>query len=167
MTDGSGTAGAGEQATRALASLVGRPLRGSAREENALFLDFDSHSLQVLCAWRLARDAEVIAGSGDLYTPADPDADPEDFDFTEAGATWWDVRMRAFHGERDDAPPVVRSVHADALLGIRLELDDGTRLDVFPHSAPAAHVITEHWRLMPDVAGTATWVASSQGLEQQ
>jgi hypothetical protein len=153
------------EAERALAPLVGLPLRGSAREENALYLDFGTHTLQVLCAWRLTSGGEVVAGSGDLYTPADPDADVETFDWQEAGSTWWDVRMRAFHNERESAPPVVRAVRIDRCLGVRVELADGSALEVFPNSSAAAHVVTELWRLTPDERGAPTLVAHTDGLE--
>lgn len=152
------------RAERALAPLVGLPLRGSAREENALYLDFGPYSLQVLCAWRLTSGGEVVAGSGDLFTPADPDADPETFDWLEAGSTWWDVRMRAFHTERDAAPPVVRSLRVDGCLGLALDFEDGARLDVFPHSARAPQVVTEFWRLTSEAPGAPAAVADTEGF---
>jgi len=154
-------------ADRALAPLVGLPLKGSAREDNALFLDFGTHSLQVLCAWRLTSGGEVVAGSGDLYTPADPDADIESFDWGEAGATWWDLRMRAFHNDRESSPPVVRSVRTDACLGVHVELSDGSALDVFPHSARAPHVETEFWRLSPDAPEAPEVLADTSGVTVQ
>jgi hypothetical protein len=154
-----------QEAQRALAPLVGLPLTGSAREDNALFLDFGSHALQVLCAWRLTSGDEIVAGSGDLYTPADPDAELDEFDWQEAGSTWWDLRMRTFHNERDSAPPVVRAVRVDPWLGLRLDLGADIILDVFPHSAAAAHVETEFWRLEPMDASGFPVVASTSGLQ--
>ena len=153
------------EAERALGALVGLPLRGSAREENALYLDFGAHTLQVLCAWRLTSGAEVVAGSGDLFTPADPDAEVEEFDWLEAGSTWWDLRMRAFHTERDAAPPVVRAARVDPWLGVQVDFEGGARLEVFPHSAASPHVVTEHWRLVPDDAAAPGWTAHTEGVE--
>ena len=153
------------RAERALAPLVGRPLRGSAREENALFLDFGTHTLQVLCAWRLTSGGELVVGSGDLYTPADPDADVETFDWQEAGSTWWDLRMRAFHNERESAPPAVRAVAVDRWLGVRVDFSDGSALEVFPNSSASAHVVTELWRVTPDEHGTPAAVAHTDGFE--
>ena len=155
------------QAERALAPLVGLPLRGSAREENALYLDFGTHTLQVLCAWRLTSGGALVAGSGDLFTPADPDADVETFDWLEAGSTWWDLRMRTFHNERESAPPAVRAVRVDRCLGVRVDFADGSALEIFPNSSAAPHLVTELWRLTPDERGAPAWVADTDGLEAE
>jgi hypothetical protein len=135
---------------RLVAPLAGLPLRDHARESNMLALHFGdgdgAHALRVYCAWRLTRGDAVVAGSADLFTPADPDEDLETFDYEAPGATWWDVRWRAYVDGAASAPVVV-SAHADAFGGLRLALSDGAVFEAFPNSAPAEHFETEFWSL--------------------
>jgi hypothetical protein len=147
---------------RAVAPLAGLPLWGPARESNLLVVQFGerqpaptragyahvvgSYALHVYCAWRLARGGALLAGSADLFTPADPDEDLDTFDYEAPGATWWDVRWRAYV-EGAAAPPTVTAVTADVLGGLRIVLSDGAALDVFPNSAAAEHFETEFWSL--------------------
>jgi hypothetical protein len=141
------------QLERVLAPLVGLRVWGPGRDSNMLSLRFGDppaggHALRVYCAWRLSRGDVVLAGSADLFTPADPDEDLETFDYEEPGATWWDVRMAAALGAGPGEGPAVTAVAADALGGLRLALDDGAVFEVFPNSAPAEHFETEFWRLV-------------------
>ncbi len=155
---------------RTLSPLVGRTLAGWARESNMLTLHFhgessDAHTLHIFCAWRIAQGSEIIAGGGDLYTPADPEADIETFDWDEPGSTWWDQRLAVYFASRES--PRVIELRADELGGFRLTCDDGAYLDVFPSSAPAPHVETEFWRLVtPGVAGPHV-VADTSGVRVQ
>ncbi len=147
---------------RAVAPLVGLPLWGPARESNLLTLrlggrpgaaaEGGGYVLFVYCAWRLARGAALLAGSADLFTPADPDEELDTFDYEEPGSTWWDARWRAYV-EGAAAPPTVTAAAGDALGGLRLTLSDGAVLEVFPNSAPAEHVETEFWGLRPAGGG--------------
>ena len=156
---------------RALAPLVGLALWGPARESNMLSLRFGeapngaagAYALYVFCAWRLTRGGALLAGSADLFTPADPDEDLETFDYEAPGATWWDARWRAYADAAAPAPPTVAAVAADAFGGLRLALSDGAALEVFPNSAPAEHVETEFWRLVRPGRGGPDFVAGTAG----
>jgi hypothetical protein len=145
-----------------LAPLVGLRLWGPARAANMLSIQLGppraapttrapdrrvgEFAIHVFCPWRLTRGTEIVVGSGDLLTPADPEADPEDFDWDEVGATWWDVGMReVFDDARVDL--YVESVRVDLVGGFALACSGGFTLEVFPNSAPAAHVETEFWRV--------------------
>ena len=137
-------------ADRALAPLVGLALAGPpGRDSNMLALRFgqapNAHALDVYCAWRLVRGAEILAGSADLFTPADPDEDLDAFDYEAPGATWWDARVAAWAEGSPSAR--VTEAAADALGGLRLAFDDGAVLEVFPNSASAEHVETDFWHL--------------------
>lgn len=156
---------------RALAPLVGLAVWGPARESNMLALqlgerrpaptradprrELGAYALHVFCAWRLLRGDRIVAGSGDLFTPADPDDDLETFDFDVPGSTWWDVRLAdhfatalpADGAAAPPAPPTVTAVAADTLGGARLTLSDGAVLEILPNSSPAEHFETEFWRL--------------------
>jgi hypothetical protein len=132
-----------------LAPLVGLPVAAPRREANMLALRFGEGAgalaLEVYCAWRLARGAELLAGSADLFTPADPDEDLETFDYEAPHSTWWDARVAAWAAASPGARVTAASV--DALGGVQLAFDDGAVLEVFPNSAPAEHVETDFWRL--------------------
>jgi hypothetical protein len=161
---------------QAVAPLAGLTLGGPDRESNMLVLHFaargpapagaeparaaGAYTLRVYCAWRLVRGDQVLAGSGDLFTPADPDEELDTFDYEAPGATWWDARWRAYV-DGLAAPPTVVSVAADALGGLRVALSDGAALEVFPNSAPAEHVESEFWRL--EAAGGAAFSAGTEG----
>src|SRR5690348_13397687 len=95
-----------ETIDRALAALVGEPLWDARRAADQLALHFgarrageDGESgtlvLHVACAWRTTARGEILVASGDLFTPADPDAELETFDWEEPGATLWDLRWRS------------------------------------------------------------------------
>lgn len=141
-----------------LASLVGLPVAAPARASNQLTLRFGSdaaaHTLDVFCAWRLVRGAEILAGSADLFTPADPDEELETFDYEVPGSTWWDARLAAWAAGSPGAR--VTAAAADALGGLRLTFDDGAALEVFPNSAPAEHVETDFWHLAGPGGATAS-----------
>jgi hypothetical protein len=171
---------------RALAPIVGLPLWGADRESNMLALQLGERraaptradpgrevggfTLRVYCAWRLARGATILAGSGDLFTPADPDEDLETFDYDAPGATWWDVRVAAYLGPASGdgkAAPTVTAVAADALGGLRVTLADGAALEVFPNSAAAERFETEFWRLVQPGTAEADVVVGTFGVERQ
>jgi hypothetical protein len=158
---------------RALAPLVGLPLWGPARESNLLLVRLggrepasggDGYTLSVYCAWRLVRGATLVAGSADLFTPADPDEDLETFDYEAPGATWWDVRWQGYV-DGLAAPPTVMAATADAFGGLRLSLSDGAVLEVFPNSAPAEHFETEFWRLAREGAEEPVVTVGTGGVE--
>jgi hypothetical protein len=164
---------------QALAPLVGLPLWGPARASNMLSLQFGpaphaaaagapargagAYALHVFCAWRLARGGAILAASGDLFTPADPDEDLETFDYDRPGATWWDDRLAAYFAAGH--APAVADAAADALGGVRLTLDDGAVLELFPNGAPAPHYETEFWRLLRPGRPDPHLVVGTSGVE--
>jgi hypothetical protein len=157
-----------DEIASAIAPLAGRTLSGAVRAANVLRLDFNGGALllDVFCAWRLTDGGRIAVASGDLFTPSDPDADLETFDWEPEGAAWWDVRLRELLASRA-APPVVERVAADAFGGVRLELTGGLALEVFANSSPAEHVATEFWRLVPRDAAEPVLVVSTLGVERQ
>lgn len=166
---------------RALAPLVGLRLWGPGRESNMLTLQLGEprsaptrqapgrqagdYTLHVFCAWRLARGAALLAGSADLFTPADPDEELDTFDYEAPGATWWDVRVAAYFDAAPADGPRVTAAAADALGGVRLTLSDGAALELFPNSAPAEHFETEFWRLTRAGRAEPDFVVGTAGAE--
>lgn len=167
---------------RALAPLLGLRLWGPERESNRLSLQLGEprtaptrqapthpageYALHVFCAWRLSRGGELLAGSADLFTPADPDEDLETFDYEAPGATWWDVRLAAYFDAAPADGPRVAAATADALGGARLTLSDGAVLELFANSAPAEHFETEFWRLVRPGNPEPGFVVGTAGTER-
>jgi hypothetical protein len=164
----------------ALAPLIGLAMWGLSRDEGTLVVQFGerqsvssnggpreagAYTIRVACAWRLTDPAGIAAGSGDLFTPADEDADLETFDWQQPGATWCDVRLRQFEVGHTDMPLTASTFVADEVGGFRLVVTDGVELDVFPNSAAAPHVETEYWRVLREGEHDAQIVIGSFGVE--
>ena len=79
------------------------------------------YALHVSCAWRLVGPDGILVASGDLFTPADADADPDTFQWDVIGANWCDVRLRAFIEATAESPLAVVSIPADGMGGVRIE----------------------------------------------
>lgn len=165
---------------RVLAPLVGLSLRSATRVGELLRLEIGggapadgdasppaSYVLEVAAPWRLADGDRILVGSGDLLTPADPEADLETFDWDAPGASWLEVRLTelAELGVTSGVP--VASVVADAFGGIRLALAGGVVLEVFPTSTPTGHVTTEFWRLARPGTGEVDVVVGTFGMGEE
>lgn len=142
---------------RIVAQLIGLRIWGLAREADTLVVQFGeqlsrdsalgSHTLRIACAWRLASPTSILVASGDLFTPSDPDAELESFDWDVRGACWWDVRMGSVERILEQ-PVTVSTFLADSYGGVRLVCTGGLELEIFPNSSPSPHVETEFWRLI-------------------
>lgn len=167
-----------DQAEAAFAPLVGLPVWGLARDGDVLTVQFGAsrppsdgqgsrnageYALHVSCAWRLVTGSTIVAASGDLFTPADADADLETFAWDIPGASWLDLRLQAFI-DAHRAPPVVNTFVCDDVFGVRLALTDGVELEVFPNSSAAPHVDTEFWRVLRPGEPDAHIVAGTFGI---
>jgi hypothetical protein len=160
----------------ALVPLVGCELRAAERALDSLVVRFARPGqngdgaaaevvLQVACPWRLADGEHVLVGAGDLFTPADPDGEPESFDWEPPGASWLDVRLAEVAERRGAAAPRVTAVAPDPYGGVRVELADGVVLELFPNSTPTGHVSTEFWRLA--TTGADDFVVGTFGVERE
>lgn len=163
---------------QALAPLVGLRLWRAGRTADLLQLQFGERlggealplgafALHIACPWRLVEDGRLLVGSGDLLTPSDPDADLETFDWDEPGANWQDVRLAELWEAYGGSPPLVLEVVADALGGLRLVLDQGRSLDLFPNATPTGHVSTEFWRLVSRRTGPPDFVVGTFGITRE
>jgi hypothetical protein len=158
-----------------LAPLVGLRLWGLTRRADLLSLQFGeprevdgqsvgAYTLHTACAWRIADATSILAGSGDLFTPADPDADLESFDWDVDGASWWDVRIAELSRRLAD-PVVVTTFLADSFGGVRLVCTRGIEVELFPNSSPAPHVETEFWRVVRSGQSDDFVLVSTSGIE--
>jgi len=166
---------------RALVPLVGLPVWDAGRAGAMLWLQLGDrrirpadqrgarvvgeYALHVSCAWRLAGPDGILVASGDLFTPADADADPDTFEWDVIGANWCDVRLRAFIEATAESPLAVVSISADEMGGVRIELAEGIALEVFPDSSNAEHVETEFWRLLQPGLPSPHVVVGSAGMD--
>lgn len=148
-----------------------RPVDGSAGSNGAgtegAGHEMGTLALLVACPWRWVADDRILVGSGDLLTPADPDAELEDFDWDAAGASWLDVRLEELATRLAADPPVVRTAIADPWLGLRVELSDATALELFPNSTPTGHVSTEFWRLLQPGTEAPHLVTGTFGVDRE
>ena len=154
--------------------LPGRPLIAARRALDVLLLEFGAGggarvelSLQVAAPWRLTDGERVLVGSGDLFTPADPDEEPESFDWEPEGASWLDVRLGELAEKRGDSGQAVTAAHADPFGGLRVDLAGGHCLEIFPNSTPTGHVSTEFWRLAWAGGDVPDLVVGTFGLERE
>lgn len=169
-----------EEIERALAPLVRLTLWGPARAANMLSLQCgpprraptsrDPHrevgafAVHVFCPWRLVCAESLVSGSGDLLTPAEPEADLETFDWDKVGATWWDLRLRQFFDEHAAALPRIERVSADAVGGFRLHCSGNVVFEVFPSSSAAPQLNTEFWRLLSPGTAAPHFVVETTGV---
>lgn len=167
------------QIERALAPLVGLSMWGTARAADLLTMQFGparvaptprdaarkvgAYALHVAAPWRLTAGEDVLVGAGDLFTPADPEADLESFDWEAAGATWWDRRWKAV---LDAGAPIVAAVSGDEIGGLCIKFVSELTFEVFPHSAAAPHVDTEFWRLLEPGHDASHFVVGTTGVRQ-
>lgn len=162
----------------AFAPLVGLPMFGLHRASSVLIVQFGearvidglngdrtvgAFALHVSCAWRLSEGQVIRVASGDLFTPVDPDADLETFDWDVPGANWWDVKVAEFLADHS-TPLVVTTFVCDDLSGVRLVLTDGVELEVFPNSSAAPHVDSEYWRVLRPGESDVHIVAGTFGI---
>ena len=94
-----------------------------------------SHALHVQCAWRIRGSASLVVGSRDRYDIVDGGDD-----WDRPGANRCDVQVKDFVAKF--CPCVVRSLHADAVGTLTLELEHGYVLDIFTDDSSSE----EQWR---------------------
>ena len=125
-----------------------------------------TYTLQLACPWRLVDRERLLVGSGDLFTPVDPEAEIETFDWDVPGANWLDLRLAELWTAFGAQPPTVQGVEPDAYGGFGLHLTGGMRLEAFPNSTPTGHVATEFWRLLEPGTTGPHFVVGTFGIER-
>jgi hypothetical protein len=125
-----------------------------------------TYAIHVSCPWRLINQDRLLVGSGDLLTPADPEAEIETFDWDVPGANWLDVRLAEVWSGFKASPPSVQGLEPDEYGGFALRLTGGMRVEVFPNSTPTGHVATEFWRLLQPAMEVPHFVVGTFGIER-
>ncbi len=165
----------------AFAAIRGQPLARAGRDADVAWFAFGAlrpvaggdegrvqgeWMLHVACPWRLLHADRILVGSGDLFTPADAEEDPETFAWDEPGASWLDVRLGELFDPRA-TPPNIEAVGADDAGGVRFGLTGGILLELFPNASPSGHVTTEFWRFHRTDGASAHLVAGTFGLARE
>ena len=127
-------------------------------------VEVGAYTLQVACAWRIAGPTTILVASGDLFTPADADAELETFDWDVPGASWWDSRMQEV-ADSLAGTVTITTFLADSYGGLRLVCTGGMEIELFPNSSPAPHVESEFWRLTRSGDSEQCVVVGSAGIE--
>lgn len=151
----------------AAGALIGLPLTDIGRAANIVWIQFGTfpdHALHISCAWRLSEPGSILVAAGDLFTPADPDMDPDEFHWDQQGANWFDARAHAWRDAIRDVSVTVERVAGTDRGDLRIELTGGLVLEVFPDSGPAPHVETEFWRLFRPRREDPHFVVGSEGI---
>jgi hypothetical protein len=125
-----------------------------------------TYALHIACPWRLVDRHRLLVGSGDLLTPADPEAEIETFDWDEPGSNWLDVRLAELWAGFGAELPTIQGVEPDPYGGFGLHLTGGMRLEAFPNSTPTGHVATEFWRLLQPSTAAPHFVVGTFGVER-
>lgn len=142
----------------ALALLIGKALWGAGRAadletfafgERRTVPDFrgklrevGEHALHVQCAWHIAGPHGIVVASRDRYYPrGNPGDVPEGFEWDRPGANLCDERIEEFFRKQPEGY-AVSDVKADVWGGLRLSLEGGFLLAVFPDNS----LREEHWR---------------------
>jgi hypothetical protein len=103
-------------------------------------------ALHVQCSWRVTRRENIVVAKRDVYWPAgirSSDEVEQGWSWDQGGPTRLDERTAIFHQVLDVSPPVVESVKADEVGGVRLVLSGEYALEIFPD-----HTLDdEYWRL--------------------
>jgi hypothetical protein len=134
----------------------GKERAGSNRKGEAIRIcDFTLH---VQCAWRLIEQKGIIVGQHDMYLPATNHTHSSaDFDWEEPGANRCDQRIaELFDANKCDL--TVIEIEADTAGTLRLMMQGGIRLEIFPDSSAEE----EHWRFFQPGTGNPHLVIEGQ-----
>lgn len=106
-------------------------------------------ALHVQCPWRFEKQEQLIAGSGDIWTPKDSNDLNENWNY-ETDGNLQDSIFEKLFGPRDQRTKsfinsgqgyIVTSVQGDALGGLVLTLSGDSKISIFPASNS-----DEYWR---------------------
>jgi hypothetical protein len=162
---------------RRVGALVGLPLWALGRAVDLAWLEFGSrrtvsrggkekqvgdYALHIQCAWRITRGDQIITGRGDIFcTPVESEEPrPDDFDW-QKGNRFDRIAEALF--EHESRQFIVQSVHVGEAGSLAIVLDDGYKLEVFPHDSESG----EHWRFFRPFSDEPHLVFSGKGLQSE
>ena len=160
----------------------GLPLLDIGRAANLLWIHFGhprlaptagdperevgEYALHVQCPWRVSGVTGVLAGSSDVYVPADPDAGEESFRWDKPGDSIVDLHLERWIETHSESPLIVDLISVDRCGGFVLALSNEFAIEVFPDASSEPHDVREQWRLFrPGVEDEEHFVVLNQGIE--
>ena len=118
------------------------------------------YALHIQCPWRITRGGKIITGRGDIFcTPEESEeSTPAEFDWQKGNRF---DRIVAVLFDNEQCQFAVQSVRVGEAGGLVIELEDGYKLEVFPHDSESA----EHWRFFKPYSDEPHLVFSGTGLQ--
>jgi hypothetical protein len=162
----------------AMSALAGLPLWALGRAADLAWFEFGErrtvrthlgnekqvgdYALHIQCPWRITRGDKIITGRGDIFcTPEESDLPtPEDFDW-QTGNRFDRIVVELF--EQRSGQFTVHSVQVGEAGSLAIVLDDGYKLEVFPHDSESG----EHWRFFKPYSDEPPLVFSGAGLNRE
>ena len=119
------------------------------------------YALHIQCPWRITLGNSVVVGRGDIFcTPEETnEPPPDDFDW-QTGNRFDRVVLQLFQNESRQF--TVRAVEAGEAGSLAIGLEDGYKLEIFPHDSDSV----EHWRLLKPHTEEAHFVVSGKTLQR-
>ncbi len=158
--------------------LVGPPLWALGRAADLAWFEFGNHrtvathsgkekqvgdyALHIQCSWRITRGDKIVTGRGDIFcTPEESDEPlPSDFDWQKGNRFDRIVGVIFDHDSREFT---VQSIQAGEAGNLAIMLEDGYKLEVFPHDSESG----EHWRFFKPCSEEPHLVFSGIGLHSE
>ena len=151
-----------------MSALIGLPLAERYRTVDMEGFQFGNdlasgYALHVQCPWRIERAGQLVVGYRDMRDPPDG-VSVEGWDPNDAHVTRRDELLRGFIDERRAHPRLVVDVEATNAGDVRLILDDGSELRIFPDSVA---VDDEYWRLLKGPPRGDHYVVGGDGFDHR
>jgi hypothetical protein len=125
--------------------------------------DVGEFAVHVSCAWRVSARGGVVTGRSDIYVPADPDEDEEQFRWDRPGHSIVDQQLRSWIEAHVNEPLVVLDVTVDRCAGFTLRFANSAAFEVFPDAFSMPHEIREQWRIFRPAREAPHFVVNNQG----
>jgi hypothetical protein len=160
---------------RSISALVGLPLWAVGRAADLAWFEFGDrrtvlgkeqlvgdYALHIQCPWRMTLGDKIITGRGDIFCTPEESEEPNPTDFDWQTGNRFD-RIVAVLFDHESRQFTVQGVQAGDAGSLVLELEDGYKLEVFPHDSEGG----EHWRFFKPYSTDPHFVYSGTGLQTE
>src|SRR5713101_1167998 len=115
--------------------------RRSVKGYNGMEKEVGDYALHIQCAWRITQGEKVAVGRGDIFCTPEESTEPTPADFDWQKGNRFD-RVAASLLQNESRQLMVRSVNIGEAGSFSIVLEDGYKLEAFPHDSESG----EHWR---------------------